>query len=222
MTKIKILASDGATKPHRDLSGKRFGSLTVNEFLGRGFDRQAIWSTKCNCGNAGRCTQSNLVREAVTACRKCGNKKTGLATRIHGDSESREHKIWRSMKGRCSQKNDKAYYRYGGRGIFVCPEWKNNYADFLDDMGRCPSKFHSLDRINNNGPYSKENCRWATRREQMSNTRINVYINYCGARITIAEFSRRTGILYATALWRFHKGITGEQLLSKSRITIHP
>jgi hypothetical protein len=88
----------------------------------------------------------------------------------HGDTGSSEHEAWKSMRKRCLNPNHKAYYNYGGRGITICDEWKN-YPQFLVDMGRKPSSHHSLDRINNNGNYEPNNCRWATRITQRNNQR---------------------------------------------------
>jgi hypothetical protein len=87
----------------------------------------------------------------------------------HGESLSKEYRVWHQMKQRCYNKKNKRYYRYGGRGIFVCEKWKNDFSAFLSDMGRRPSKEHSIDRKNNDFGYSPENCRWATRSQQQRN-----------------------------------------------------
>lgn len=91
----------------------------------------------------------------------------------HGESgkgmRTPEYRAWAAAKNRCSNPNDKAYRRYGGRGIRFCERWAGSFENFLLDMGRKPSKTHSLDRINNDGHYNPYNCRWATRREQCLN-----------------------------------------------------
>lgn len=85
-----------------------------------------------------------------------------------------EYDIWVAMKQRCYNTNHKEYFRYGGRGIVVCDEWVNSYDQFIKDMGKRPDKTYSLDRINNNMSYSKENCRWTTKSIQSYNQRISI------------------------------------------------
>lgn len=93
----------------------------------------------------------------------------------HGETKShittKEWLAWRSMRARCYCKTNISYKSYGGRGIEVCDSWKNSYENFLLDVGRAPSKLHSLDRIDNNNGYNKTNCRWATKSEQAQNRR---------------------------------------------------
>lgn len=88
----------------------------------------------------------------------------------HGMTNSREYRIRRNMLARCRNPNFPCYPRYGGRGITVCQEWQDSFSAFLRDMGPCPSPIHQIDRIDNDGPYCKENCRWVTPTENMHNT----------------------------------------------------
>ena len=116
---------------------------------------------------------------------------------------TRFYKIWAKMKERCLNKNCAAYLSYGGRGITVCDRW-HKFENFRDDMyesylshvNEFGEKNTSIDRIDNNGNYCKENCRWATRKEQNNNTRKNVYVKYKDRVVTMAEYSRITGNKY--------------------------
>ncbi len=127
------------------------------------------------------------------------------------------YRTWKSIVYRCYNKNASNYYRYGGRGITVCDEWRHKFGfpKFLEDMGSRPSSKHSIDRINNNGPYSKENCRWATTEEQSNNKRTTIYIEYNEKRLTMKEWSKITGITYSALEQRRRAGWSISRMLDK-------
>jgi hypothetical protein len=114
----------------------------------------------------------------------------------HGEAkpQSKEYIVWSSMKDRCFNVNSNHYKGYGGRGITVCERWRKSYQNFLEDMGRRPSDKHTLDRIDNDGNYCPENCRWTTMREQTNNTRKNKYVEYKGERLTVAQLRDKYGL----------------------------
>jgi hypothetical protein len=126
--------------------------------------------------------------------------RRGLHLRTHGKSYTREYRIWSKMRERCNNPNIERYPLYGGRGIKICERW-NSFQSFLADMGTCPAGL-SIDRIDVNKGYFKENCRWADRRTQANNTRSNRYVEHQGERITIKELSRKVGMNYATLYHR--------------------
>jgi hypothetical protein len=106
---------------------------------------------------------------------------------------SPEHNSWHTMRSRCNNANDPAFYNYGGRGIKVCNRW-DKFENFFEDMGEKPGEKYSLDRINCNGNYEPNNCRWATRFEQNRNRRSSVYIEINGKNQTVKEWALETGL----------------------------
>ena len=122
-----------------------------------------------------------------------------MASAKHGHSYSTEYKIWQGIHQRCCNPKASGYARYGGRGVVVAPEW-GTFEAFLRDMGHRPSLLHSLDRRANDGPYSKDNCRWATGSEQQNNRRDNVIIAHDGRSQPLKVWAQELGLCPAT-LW---------------------
>lgn len=118
---------------------------------------------------------------------------------------TKEYRTWAHMKGRCLNKKDNKFYCYGERGITVCDRWLL-FDNFLKDMGMAPSKTHSIDRINNDGDYEPNNCRWATSKQQQSNKSKNVRLLFNGNDRTLAQWSDITGIPRPTLTYRLKKG----------------
>lgn len=186
-----------------DLLGQVFGRLTVvhpsNPLNGR-----TAWVCSCDCGNVLTVKTKYLRNGDTKSCGCLTHDNKPLLT--HGDSESDEYDIWCAMKARCYRVGNNRQHRYKDRGIIVCDRWLHSYENFLEDMGRRPSKKHSLDRTNNDGHYEPLNCRWATPTQQRNNTSRNINIVLNNETHTLKEWAEIHGINYQIVYSRYRKG----------------
>jgi len=134
-----------------------------------------------------------------------------MATKTHGMSGTRIYSIWYHMLRRCRDPKVPSYPWYGGKGIKVCKRWQS-FEKFLKDMGEPPSKYHTLDRIDNNKNYSPSNCKWATRKEQGLNTKRVHWITYAGKTQCMEDWANELGIPYGRIKYRRRLGWTPEQI----------
>lgn len=181
-----------AAHNRKDLTGMTFGQLTV---IGYAFtkSKRAYWNCKCSCGIEKQIMGKNLINGLTLSCGCYNSRLTAERNHVHGMRYTSEYSIWKDMKKRCYNKNHWAYNYYGGRGIEVCDEWRSDFMNFYNDMGDKPNKL-TLDRIDNNGNYCKENCRWATRLEQSNNRRGVITCIFHGKKMTLTEISKITGV----------------------------
>ena len=194
--------------------GKTFGMLTVVSraddatYTARGKEyKTRKWNCICTCGGSATCYEADLKRGNSTSCgckQKAQAVKMGKERKTHGMSKTKEENAYRHMMQRCYSKNSAQYKNYGGRGIRVCERWLGSFENFLIDIGRAPSKLHSIDRIDSNGDYSPENCRWATWTDQQRNRRNNRTIEIDGETKTLAEWCEIHDVPYQ----RVHQRIT--------------
>lgn len=197
----------------RDLTGQTFGRLTVIERHPENTkDAKPRWICKCSCGNEHIVTSRCLIDGGVRSC-GCLSKET-KRTYKHGMTGSKLYSVWRNMRDRCYREKHHAYKDYGGRGIYVCDEWKDDFTAFRDWSIRSGYKEGlTIERTDNNGPYSPENCIWTTRIEQANNRRANHLITYNGETKTLTQWSREYGHNYAMVQRRLNRGWTIEDAL---------
>lgn len=180
-------------KPKRllhNLQGKKFHKLTVIEYYGISDKKQIYWRCICDCGNEILVKTADLNNGAMKSC-GCWRREVGHNNFKYGCKTNRIYHIWRGMKARCFNKNNPNYPRYGGRGIIVCDEWKDNFDSFrLWAVTNGYSDELSIDRIDFDGNYCPENCRWATTTEQNNNKSNNAYFTENGKTQTLAEWCK--------------------------------
>lgn len=190
-----------------DLTGLRFGRWTVMERApNRG--KRVYWVCRCDCGATREIRQDGL-RSGVS--QSCGCYQHDVVTK-HGMWRSAAHGVWEGMIQRCDNPNHLAYARYGGRGIRVCERW-HEFAEFYADMYPKPFSSASLDRIDNNGDYCPENCRWATKKEQSRNRSDNRVLNYHGIERCVTEWAETLGMKVSALNERIRCGWTVEDAL---------
>lgn len=197
-------------RPIINLSGLVFRKLKAIDLAGITKTGHTVWNCVCDCGNNCIAYSSELKRGGKGSC-GCLAKEPRNFT--HKMSYSPEFKCWSRMKARCLNKNHDMFKHYGGRGIKVCGRWINSFENFFLDMGNKPSSKHTIERTNNNGNYEPSNCRWALNSEQQNNTRKNVFIEHLGLKLTVSQWSRKTGIGISTITYRFKKGWSVEEIL---------
>lgn len=205
---------------HIDLTGKKFERLYVtgNFILTKQGRRK--WECRCDCGKTAWVVTNNLLSNKTKSC-GCLNEevKTKLHTK-HGMSQSRIYSIWSNMKSRCECKTNYAYKWYGARGIKICDEWHNfeNFAKWALTNGY--KKNLTIDRINNNGNYCPENCRWATVKEQANNTRSCRMITYKGETKTMRAWEEEMGFSRGIIYSRLKQGWSEKEAIeTKIRVS---
>lgn len=191
-----------------DLTGKRFGRLLVVEKAGKMYGNQT-YLCKCDCGNIVRCYHSNLTKGASQSCGCLQKELASKRFKTHGMRNSRLYDVYTNMKSRCSNPKNKSYSNYGGRGIKVCNEWMESFDNFMEwALSSGYSESLTLDRIDVNGNYCPENCRWATVFQQVNNKRKTIWVEICGQRRSLKEWTLYMGWdkRYGTFSARHKKG----------------
>ena len=204
----------------KDITGQRFGRLTALKKHHSEWNKEKrisrnFWLFKCDCGKEKIIDKYSVLRGITTSCGCFANEKRIKKNTKHGlfNTEKRLYGCWQDMKNRCYNKNRKKYEIYGARGIKVCDEWKNNFKNFYDwaiSSGYADNL--TIDRIDVNGNYCPENCRWATLKEQANNTRRNHKITLKGKTMNLCEWLKKYKISSSSYHYRQKKGLTDEQI----------
>lgn len=200
-----------------DLTAQRFGRLTVLRLGPFQIDyppsvpngrKRYMWVCECDCGVTMTTSRDCLTSGSTQSC-GCYHKE-GLARRsaTHGKSRTSEYTVWSEMRGRCYRSSHARYADYGGRGITMCDAWRESFEAFYRDMGLRPSAKHQIERRNNDGPYSPNNCEWATQMEQVNNRRVTIWIEANGERLLVSEWAAKTGIHAERIRERLRRGWT--------------
>lgn len=195
------VTSCGCSKTAEDLTGRIFGRWTVMSLHAERLKNGGTtWVCECECGTTAKVTRNNLIRGLSKSCGCLKNELssariTAICT-THGMTGSPEYLSWAGMIQRCYNPNHDAYIRYGGSGITVCDEWRGSFEKFYADMGERPSEEHTLDREDNEGNYTPDNCRWATWHVQQNNRKDTKKYLFNGGHVTLAEIARDAGVGY--------------------------
>ena len=198
------------------LKGKRFGRLTVLE-KSESEKRGTYWLCKCDCGRTKIIKGNSLVDGKTISCGCLSREKIIKNNTKHGMHKTRIYHIWSDMKSRCLSEKDNAYCYYGGRGITVCDEWKNEngfiafknwaYANgYSDDL--------SLDRIDVNGNYEPDNCRWVTQKIQSNNRRDTIYLTMDNETHALTIWAEKINVRRGVLYWRKTHGWSDEKTLT--------
>jgi len=197
---------------YNDLKGIRFGKLVVIE-KDENNKRKNYWLCKCDCGKNKSIFRGHLTANRIDHCGCLSFQKKSAINKTHGETNTRLFKIWNGMRDRCRNPHNHSYSRYGGRGISVCTEW----SDFL--TFKTWALFHgyndtlSIDRIDNNGNYEPENCRWATNKQQANNKRNSQIITYNDETYSLSEWSEKLKIPIETLRARVRKNWSIEKII---------
>lgn len=195
-----------------DITGQKFNHLTAIRIESR---NPLKWLCKCDCGNLHIVSANNLKRGQVKSC-GCLKQKGTRTT--HGMSNTRIYRIYKKINRRCNIESDPAYQNYGGRGIKMCKEWEDSFEAFYEwSLESGYSDSLSIDRIDNNGDYCPENCRWSTYEEQANNRRSCINVTYQGRTQTVKQWCKELGLRTGTVYSRIEHGWSAKEAIAYNK-----
>lgn len=213
-------------KRGKDLTGNKYDRLTVISYSHKDKKRRVHWNCLCVCGN-------EVVRRTDALNTNANYKSCGCYTRelqrkqmleknpnkTHGMSGTRIYKIYRKMHERCYDENYPEFHLYGGRGIRVCNEWRQNFNNFYEwSKANGYENNLSIDRIDTNKGYSPNNCRWADKYQQANNKRNNITIEHNGKTLTLSEWATELNLPVTTLRSRYYRGKSTEEVLFHKKL----
>lgn len=203
-------------RKHQELIGQKFNRLTIFSIWRDAEKGYYMCKCRCECGNE---TKTRLTHVKNGYLKSCGCKKYKYSVKKQKGDSRRVlghplHSVWASMISRCYHENNPGYPQYGARGIQVCNEWRDfwNFVKWSDSIGGKPDGY-SLDRIDVNGNYCPENCRWADDETQQNNKRTNQYLTYNGETLSLSQWSRKLGVSRWAIQYRFMQGWSAKDIL---------
>ena len=203
----------------KDLVGVRSGHLVVLAYAGRHKQGGSQWLCRCDlCGKEVTLKAQSIASGQKTCSAKCGVSESNVKRSKHGMWHTPEYAAWHCIKERCLNPNTTHYHRYGGRGIKICSEWRDDFQVFYAYIGPRPTAKHSVDRIDNDKGYEPGNVRWATKKEQARNRRDNVHYTYNGETKALVEWAEYFDMKDSQLRTRWYKGIRGEALFSPVKV----
>lgn len=191
----------------KDITGQRFSSLLVVGYSERKTkaNKRIVWC-RCDCGSLKEQIAANLVNGGSKSC-GCSLVETAKKNFTkHGNRSHEMYHRYNAMMQRCYNEKNHEYKNYGARGITVCDSWKNSIESYILDMGKPPFKGASIDRIDNDKGYSKENCQWATKKQQSENRRVVKLIEFNGKKMCIGDWEKELGFGSRGIRGRLEKG----------------
>lgn len=201
-----------------DMTGMRYNRLQVLSIAGKDPGGRYLWLCRCDCGKEVIVEGNNLRSGHSKSCRCLSTEQIVEFNISHGMSKTPTHICWLSMINRCYNPNNTGYKNYGGRGIKVCDRWLESFENFFEDMGERPNGL-TIERINNGGDYSPENCKWATRKEQSNNSRHNRVITLNGKTQNLQQWREELKIPKGTLQSRITRGKSHEEAILQGQST---
>lgn len=193
---------------YRDLSGERKGRWQIVARSGVDIHGGSVWLCRCDCGTTKIVSKSSL---------KGGSNSCGCLMRervtVHGMHRTPTYRCWLQMTRRCRDPKSDSYRNYGGRGITVCGRWYR-FVNFFEDLGERPTPQHTIGRIDNDGNYEPDNCRWETLFQQANNKRNNRRLTWRGKTLTISQWAREQGVSRSLINGRIERGWVVERALT--------